>query len=73
VLQIGRPLKEAGAIPYVSDFFDFSIYLDADEDALLNWYVNRFLTLRSTAFRSGNGIQLVTALSGLNLRVCSSL
>jgi type I pantothenate kinase len=35
----------------VSDFFDFSIYLDADEDVLLSWYVNRFLTLRGTAFR----------------------
>jgi type I pantothenate kinase len=35
----------------VSDFFDFSIYLDADEDVLFSWYVDRFLTLRSTAFR----------------------
>jgi type I pantothenate kinase len=35
----------------VSDFFDFSIYLDADEDVLLQWYVNRFLALRETAFR----------------------
>src|SRR5262249_61350536 len=40
------------AIPYISDFFDFSIYLDADEDVLLTWYVERFLTLRSTAFRN---------------------
>ncbi|MBN8921195.1 MAG: type I pantothenate kinase, partial [Rhizobiales bacterium] len=37
--------------PFVSDFFDFSIYLDADEDALRNWYIHRFLTLRGTAFR----------------------
>jgi type I pantothenate kinase len=35
----------------VSDFFDFSIYLDADEAVLLDWYVDRFLTLRGTAFR----------------------
>jgi type I pantothenate kinase len=35
----------------VSDFFDFSIYLDADENVLLSWYVDRFLTLRGTAFR----------------------
>jgi type I pantothenate kinase len=35
----------------VSDFFDFSIYLDADEDVLRSWYVDRFLTLRGTAFR----------------------
>jgi type I pantothenate kinase len=35
----------------VSDFFDFSVYLDADVDVLKQWYVNRFLTLRETAFR----------------------
>jgi type I pantothenate kinase len=51
VLQAGRPPKGGKAIPYVSDFFDFSIYLDADEDVLLSWYVDRFLTLRGTAFR----------------------
>src|SRR5207248_2695776 len=51
VLQAGRPPKGGKAIPYVSDFFDFSIYLDADENVLLNWYVDRFLTLRETAFR----------------------
>ncbi|MFL5063967.1 MAG: type I pantothenate kinase, partial [Xanthobacteraceae bacterium] len=51
VLQAGLPPKEGKAIPYVSDFFDFSIYLDADETVLLNWYVDRFLTLRGTAFR----------------------
>ena len=42
--------KDGKAVPFVSDFFDFSIYLDADEDVLLSWYVNRFLTLRGTAF-----------------------
>ena len=51
VLQAGSPPKDGKAIPYVSDFFDFSIYLDADEDVLSSWYVNRFLTLRGTAFR----------------------
>ena len=51
VLQAGFPPKGGKAIPYVSDFFDFSIYLDADENVLLNWYVDRFLTLRGTAFR----------------------
>jgi type I pantothenate kinase len=51
VLQAGRPPKDGQAIPYVSDFFDFSIYLDADESVLLDWYVDRFLTLRGTAFR----------------------
>src|ERR1700674_4410860 len=51
VLQTGSPPKDGKAIPYVSDFFDFSVYLDADEDVLLTWYVDRFLTLRGTAFR----------------------
>jgi type I pantothenate kinase len=51
VLQTGRPPRDGKAIPYVSDFFDFSVYLDADEDVLQGWYVDRFLTLRGTAFR----------------------
>jgi type I pantothenate kinase len=50
VLQTGRPPKDGKAVPYVSDFFDFSIYLDGDEDVLLRWYVDRFLALRGTAF-----------------------
>lgn len=51
VLQAGRLPKDGKAIPFVSDFFDFSVYLDAEEEALLQWYVERFLTLRETAFR----------------------
>jgi type I pantothenate kinase len=51
VLQTGRLPKDGKAIPFVSDFFDFSVYLDADDDVLKSWYVDRFLTLRSTAFR----------------------
>jgi type I pantothenate kinase len=51
VLQAARLPKDGKAIPFVSDFFDFSIYIDADEDQLLRWYVDRFLTLRGTAFR----------------------
>jgi type I pantothenate kinase len=50
VLQAGRLPKDGEVIPFVSDFFDFSIYLDADEDVLKAWYVSRFLTLRGTAF-----------------------
>jgi type I pantothenate kinase len=52
VLQTGRLPKDGKAIPYVSDFFDFSVYLDAGEDVLRQWYVDRFLTLRNTAFRN---------------------
>jgi type I pantothenate kinase len=36
---------------FVSDFFDFSIYVDADEAHVEQWYVDRFLTLRDTVFR----------------------
>ena len=36
---------------FVSDFFDFSIYVDANEDHIIQWYVERFLALRETAFR----------------------
>jgi type I pantothenate kinase len=35
----------------VSDFFDFSIYLDADEADIQSWYVERFLGLQRTAFQ----------------------
>jgi type I pantothenate kinase len=51
VLQTGRLPKDGTAIPFVSDFFDFSVYLDADESVLMAWYIDRFLTLRGTAFR----------------------
>ena len=50
VLQAGRLPRDGKAVPFVSDFFDFSVYLDADEDVLLAWYVSRFLTLRGTSF-----------------------
>jgi type I pantothenate kinase len=35
----------------VSDFFDFSIYVDAEEHVVRRWYAERFLQLRDTAFR----------------------
>ncbi|WP_245424169.1 type I pantothenate kinase [Methylovirgula sp. 4M-Z18] len=51
VLQPNRGGKELREIPFVSDFFDFSIYLDATEAQLESWYVARFMKLRETAFR----------------------
>ena len=51
VLQTGRPPRDGRAIPNVSDFFDFSIYLDAGLDDLRQWYIDRFFSLRDTAFR----------------------
>ena len=50
VLQTGRLPRDGEAIPFVSDFFDFSVYLDASEEVLRAWYVDRFLALRSTSF-----------------------
>lgn len=50
VLQTGSSQGAEGAGFYVSDFFDFSIYMDADEEVLSGWYIDRFLQLRSTAF-----------------------
>ncbi|MDP2621761.1 MAG: type I pantothenate kinase [Hyphomicrobiales bacterium] len=51
VLQPGRLPKDGEAIPFVSDFFDFSIYLDADDEIIHRWYVERFMQLRKTAFK----------------------
>jgi type I pantothenate kinase len=50
VLQTGRLPRDGKAVPVVSDFFDFSVYIDAEESVLRDWYVRRFLTLRDTAF-----------------------
>jgi len=46
VLQVG-----SGATTFVSDFFDFSIYLDAAVAEVRQWYVDRFLTLCGTVFQ----------------------
>jgi len=52
VLQTSKLPKNGAGLPFVSDFFDFSIYLDADDTLLHQWYVERFLQLRETAFRN---------------------
>ncbi|WP_319497107.1 type I pantothenate kinase [uncultured Cohaesibacter sp.] len=51
VLQTSILPTDAKDIPFVSDFFDFSVYIDADEDRLHQWYLERFMRLRETAFR----------------------
>jgi len=51
VLQPAILPEDGETIPFVSDFFDFSIYIDAAEDLVEHWYVERFLRLRQTAFR----------------------
>ena len=44
-------LHAGGGRLFVSDYFDFSIYVDAQEADVEKWYEERFLTLRETAFR----------------------
>ena len=34
----------------ISDFFDFSVYVDASSRDIKKWYISRFLKLRATAF-----------------------
>ena len=51
MLQPARLPRHGEHVPFVSDFFDFSVYLDADEALLRAWYVERFMRLRETAFR----------------------
>ncbi|WP_037288793.1 type I pantothenate kinase [Saccharibacillus sacchari] len=36
---------------FVSDYFDFSLYIDADAEDIRSWYIDRFLLLQQTAFR----------------------
>lgn len=51
VLQPSRLSRDANETPFVSDFFDFSVYLHAEDPILERWYVDRFMRLRETAFR----------------------
>ena len=50
VLQVGPPGESA--TEFVSDYFDFSIYIDADEAHIEEWYVQRFMKLRDTVFQN---------------------
>jgi type I pantothenate kinase len=56
VLQAGdggrRGAEASRPRVFVSDFFDFSIYLDAEETDIERWYVERFLALRETVFQN---------------------
>lgn len=51
VLQPSRLSRDASEVPFVSDFFDFSVYLHAEDPVLERWYIDRFMRLRQTAFR----------------------
>ncbi|WP_227936816.1 type I pantothenate kinase [Alkalihalobacillus deserti] len=50
VLQVNKKDRRIPQV-FVSDFFDFSIYVDADEEDILSWYIERFKLLRNTAFQ----------------------
>jgi type I pantothenate kinase len=54
VLQPPRVLSDGRTGLAVSDFFDFSVYVDARVDDIKGWYVDRFLRLRETAFADPN-------------------
>lgn len=54
VLQVNLSEKHKGPQVFVSDFFDYSIYVHANEKNLLEWYVSRFRQLQTTAFRNPN-------------------
>lgn len=49
VLQ--SPKETSPSKVFISDFFDFTIYVDADTADLERWYLNRFLRLRDSAFK----------------------
>src|SRR5215207_9684619 len=49
VLQVNRE-----GVEFVSDYFDFSIYIDADVADIEEWYVRRFFALRESVFRDPN-------------------
>ncbi|RFC66090.1 type I pantothenate kinase [Fulvimarina endophytica] len=51
VLQVQKMPPDGRAVPFVSDFFDYSIYIDAEEPDLYRWYIERFMRLRDTAFK----------------------
>ena len=51
VIVEGLNVLQAGSGVFVSDFFDFSIYVDANESDIELWYIERFLMLRETVFR----------------------
>jgi type I pantothenate kinase len=51
VLQAGSGTGERVPEVFLSDFFDFSVYVDAAEHDISQWYVDRFLSLRRTAFQ----------------------
>ena len=53
-LNVLQPNRNQANELFVSDFVDFSIYVDAEEDLLKEWYIHRFLKFRQSAFTDPN-------------------
>lgn len=53
-LNVLQPNRNQANELFVSDFVDFSIYVDAEEDLLKEWYIHRFLKFRQSAFSAPN-------------------
>ena len=51
ILQPGELPRDGKPILFASDFIDFSVYIDADNDDLEAWFMERFFRLRETAFK----------------------
>ncbi len=51
VLAPNRLPRDGKEIPFVSDYFDFSVFLHAEDALLEQWYIERFMGLRQTTFR----------------------
>jgi type I pantothenate kinase len=52
VLEGVNVLQRGSGHVYVSDFVDFALYLDAEEEDVKRWYLSRFLKLRNGAFQN---------------------
>lgn len=54
VLQDGTEYPEFRKQAFISDYIDYSIYVDANEKHLMKWYIDRFLKLKEEAFNDPN-------------------
>ncbi len=73
VLQAPPIRADGGTGMAVSDFFDFSVYVDARVSDIEQWYVERFLSLRQTAFaRPGSYFHRYAALTDEQARVTAA-
>lgn len=53
-LNVLQPAPTGSENLTVSDFFDFSVYVDAEASDIRDWYLDRFMALRETAFRNSD-------------------